>query len=110
MWVYVASAALAGLGGLVMASQLQSGDPKFGQEYELHVITAVVVGGTSLSGGQGRIFGTLLGALLISVVQVGMNLLHLDRFTQMIVLGLILLAAVLIDRLRRRRNVLEGRR
>ena len=101
LFVYVLSAILAGLGGIALASRLQSGDPKFGQEYELYVITAVVVGGTSLSGGQGRIHGTLLGALLISVTQVGMNLVHVDPFSQMIVLGVILLTAVLIDRWKR---------
>lgn len=97
LFVYVASAALAGLGGVVLASQLQTGDPKLGPEYELYAITAVVVGGTSLRGGQGRMFGTLLGALLISVVQVGLNLLHIANYDQMIVVGAILLAAVLID-------------
>lgn len=101
-FAYVACAALAGLGGVVLASQLQTGDPKFGQEYELYVITAVVVGGTSLSGGQARLFGTLLGALLISVIQVGMNLMHVGRFRQLVVLGALLVAAVLLDRTRRK--------
>jgi ribose transport system permease protein len=104
LFVYIASGTLAGLGGIILASQLQTGDPKFGQEYELYVITAVVVGGTSLSGGQGRVFGTLLGALLISVVHVGMNLLGIDSYTRMVVLGTILLAAVLVDQLRKRRR------
>ena len=58
LWVYAGSASLAGLGGVVMASQFQSGDPKYGLMYELYVIAAVVVGGTSLAGGRGRVFGT----------------------------------------------------
>src|SRR5262249_23293592 len=66
---YVISGALAGLAGVLMVSQYRSGAPTYGATYELQVIAAVVVGGTSLSGGQGRMFGTLLGALLIAVVQ-----------------------------------------
>lgn len=104
LFVYVASAALAGLGGIVLASQLQTGDPKFGSEYELYAITAVVVGGTSLRGGHGRMFGTLLGALLISVVQVGMNLIHIASYDQMMVLGGILLVSVFVDLQRPRSN------
>jgi len=98
--VYVTSAALAGLGGVVMASQLKSGAPTYGQMYELYVIAAVVVGGTSLSGGRGNVLGTLIGALIIAVIQNGMNLTGLESYTQKIVLGLVILGAVLIDRLK----------
>jgi ribose/xylose/arabinose/galactoside ABC-type transport system permease subunit len=66
---YVASALLAGLAGLIMASQLKSGSPTYGTMYELYVIAAVVVGGASLSGGKGRMFGTLIGALTIAVIR-----------------------------------------
>ena len=69
--------ALAALGGVIMASQLKSGSPTYGQMYELYVIAAVAVGGTSLSGGEGRVLGTLIGALIIAVIQNGMNLLGL---------------------------------
>jgi ribose transport system permease protein len=100
--VYIACGALAGLGGVVMASQLQSGSPTYGQMYELSVIAAVVVGGTSLSGGEGRIVGTLLGALLIAVIQNGMNLTGVESNMQMIVLGVVILGAVLLDRLKKR--------
>ncbi len=99
--VYATSGALAALGGVILASQLKSGAPTYGQMYELYVIAAVVVGGTSLSGGQGSVWGTLVGALLIAVIQNGMNLLGMESYTQKIVLGLVLLAAVLADRLRR---------
>ena len=95
------SGALAGLGGVVLASQLKSGAPVYGLTYELSVIAAVVVGGTSLSGGEGHIFGTLLGALVIAVIQNGMNLLNIPSDMQDIVLGLVILAAVGLDRLRR---------
>ena len=100
--VYTVCAALAGLGGVVMASQLKSGAPTYGQMYELYVIAAVVVGGTSLSGGRGNVLGTLIGAFIIAVIQNGMNLTGLESYTQKIVLGLVILMAVLLDRLRRR--------
>jgi ribose transport system permease protein len=100
--VYTLCAALAGLGGVVMASQLKSGAPTYGQMYELYVIAAVVVGGTSLAGGQGKIHGTLIGALIIAVIQNGMNLLGVESYTQKIVLGLVILGSVLLDRLKRR--------
>jgi len=102
MSVYVISAMLAGLGGVVMASQLKSGAPTYGLMYELYVIAAVVVGGTSLSGGEGRIFGTLIGAFIIAVIQNGMNLTNVESYTQKVVLGLVILGAVLIDRFRRK--------
>jgi ribose transport system permease protein len=102
LFVYSLCAGLAGLGGVVMASQLKSGAPNFGQTYELSVIAAVVVGGTSLAGGQGKILGTLIGVLIIAVIQNGMNLLGVDSYTQKIMLGLVILGAVLLDRLRRR--------
>ena len=94
---YVCSGLLAGFGGILMASQLQSGSPMFGQMYELYVIAAVVVGGTSLSGGRGTMFGTLIGAFIIAVIQNGMNLLRVDSYMQKVVLGLVILTAVGID-------------
>ena len=102
LFAYVASAALAGLGGVVMASQLRSGAPTYGVMYELYVVAAVVVGGTSLSGGEGTIAGTLVGALIIAVIQNGMNLTNVESYTQKVVLGLVFLGAVLLDRARRR--------
>jgi ribose transport system permease protein len=70
--------------------------------YELYVIAAVVVGGTSLSGGEGRILGTLIGAFIIAVIQNGMNLTGVESYTQKVVLGLVILGAVLLDMLKRR--------
>jgi ribose transport system permease protein len=101
IFVYVVSSALAGLGGVVMASQLKSGAPTYGQMYELYVIAAVVVGGTSLGGGEGKIFGTLTGAFVIAVIQNGMNLTGVESYTQKVVLGLVILGALLLDRLRK---------
>ncbi len=102
IFVYTACGALAGLGGIMTASLLESGDPKLGMfGDELYVISAVVIGGTSLSGGEGRILGTLIGALLIAVISNGMNMLGVDQFTQMIVLGIVILLAVLLDSLKK---------
>lgn len=102
--VYTICGALAGLGGVMLASKLAAGDPKFGLMYELEVIAAVVVGGTSLMGGQGKIFGTLVGAFIIAVIKNGMNLTNVDPFNQKIVLGAVLLIAVLIDTLKSRHS------
>jgi len=101
--VYAVCGALAGLGGVVRASQLRTGAPTYGLTYELYVIAAVVVGGTSLAGGQGRVLGTLIGAFIIAVIENGMNLTGVQSYTQMVVLGLVILAAVLLDMLKKGR-------
>lgn len=100
--VFTLSGALAGLGGILLSSRLNAGDPKYGEMYELEVIAAVVVGGTSLMGGGGRMFGTLIGAFIIAVIRNGMNLLGIESSSQSIVLGSVLLLAVLADQLKRR--------
>jgi ribose transport system permease protein len=99
-FVYVISGIAAGLGGSIQASQLNTGTPNMGLMYELYVIAAVVVGGTSLSGGTGKILGTLIGVFVISVIQNGMNLLGMESYTQQVVLGLVILIAVLLDKAR----------
>ncbi len=100
IFVYVVSALAAGLGGCIQASQLNAGAPNLGVMDELYVIAAVVVGGTSLSGGTGRILGTLIGAFIIAVIQNGMNLLGMESYTQQVVLGGVILVAVLLDKVR----------
>jgi ribose transport system permease protein len=100
MFAYVACGLLAGLGGVIMASLLKSGSGTYGNMYELYVIAAVVVGGTSLSGGEGKMLGTLIGAFTIAVIQNGMNLTNVESNMQKIVLGLVILGAVLLDKLR----------
>jgi ribose transport system permease protein len=100
--VYTISGALAGLGGIILSSRLNAGDPKYGDMFELNVIAAVVVGGTSLMGGEGRMLGTLIGAFIIAVIRNGMNLMSVAPSNQQIVLGVVLLMAVLADRLKRR--------
>jgi ribose transport system permease protein len=102
LFVYITCGVMAGLGGIVMASQLKSGAPTYGQMYELYVIASVVVGGASLSGGEGRIMGTLIGAFIIAVIQNGMNLTNVESYTQKVVLGFVILGAVLLDMLKKR--------
>lgn len=99
--VYTICGSLAGLGGVITASQLKSGSPTYGLMYELYVIAAVVVGGTSLAGGEGKILGTLIGAFIIAVIQNGMNLTGVESYTQKVVLGLVILGAVLLDRIKK---------
>ena len=102
--VYTISGALAGLGGIMVSSKLNAGDPKYGDMYELEVIAAVVVGGTSLMGGEGRMLGTLIGAFIIAVIRNGMNLMSVESSNQKVVLGAVLLISVLVDRIKRARS------
>ncbi|MBV8081744.1 MAG: ABC transporter permease [Candidatus Eremiobacteraeota bacterium] len=100
--VYIISGALAGIASLLLAGRLNSGIPQSGQGYELQSIAAVVVGGTSLAGGRGSLVGTFVGALLIGMLYNLMNLLNVQSYAQDVVLGAVILAAVLLDELRRR--------
>ena len=103
MSVYVISGITAGLGGLMFASRVRSGQVTAGVGYELDAITAVILGGTSLFGGRGRIFGTLIGALLIGVLSNGLVLLGVPIYTQLMIKGAVVILAVAIDTLRSKR-------
>ena len=98
IWVYSITGMLAVLAGIIITSRLDSAQPTAGTSYELDAIAAVVIGGTSLAGGRGRIAGTLVGALIIGVISNGLNLLNVSSFYQQIVKGGIILVAVLFDR------------
>ena len=100
--VYGMCGALSVLGGLIASSKLGSGDPKAGLGDELSVIAAVVVGGTSLNGGRGTIGGTFVGLLIVSVLSSGLNWIGVESFGQQVILGLVILAAVLLDRFKTR--------
>lgn len=97
LFVYVLTGGLAGLVGLLHDGKLMAADPKIGEMWELNIIAAVVVGGTSLFGGRGSIPGTLVGALIIGVLNNMLNLMGVQHFWQKIVLGLVILAAALLD-------------
>jgi ribose transport system permease protein len=101
--VYTVSGLFAGLGGIVIASRLNSAQPALGQGYELDAIAAVVIGGTSLSGGQGSILGTVIGAFVISVLTNGLRMLSVPQEWQIVVTGAIIIVAVYFDMVRRRR-------
>jgi ribose/xylose/arabinose/galactoside ABC-type transport system permease subunit len=95
---YAICGALAGLAGIVLASRITTGQPNAGLAYELDAIAAVVIGGTSLSGGTGGVGGTLLGALLMGVINNSLDLLNVSSYYQQIVKGIIIVSAVWLDR------------
>lgn len=98
IFVYSISGVLASLAGIILTSRLNSAQPTAGETYEMDAIASVVLGGTSMSGGKGRIFGTLIGALIIGTLNNGLNLLGVSTFYQQIVKGIVIIIAVLIDR------------
>jgi len=97
MAVYLINGLLAGFAGVALASRLGAGVPNAGLQYELDVIAAVVIGGTSLMGGVGSIVGTLWGTVFIGVLNNGLNLANVDPYTQKVALGVVILLAVLLD-------------
>jgi ribose/xylose/arabinose/galactoside ABC-type transport system permease subunit len=103
LWIYSLSGACAGLSGVMLLSRQRQGDPTGAMGYELDVIAAVVIGGGSLSGGEGSIFGTIIGALIMTVIRTGCNLQGLQPWVTQVVTGAIIVIAVALDRLRHRR-------
>lgn len=98
MSVYIICSGLAGLAGVIQASRISVGQPSIGVGYELDAIAAVVIGGVSLSGGRGTVFGTILGALIIGILNNGLDLLNVSSYYQQVIKGLIIVGAVLFDR------------
>jgi ribose transport system permease protein len=106
--IYAFSGAICGVAGLLIASRLNSAQPALGQGYELDAIAAVVIGGTSLAGGEGTILGTIIGAFIISTLTNGLRILSVPQEWQTVVTGVIIIVAVYMDILRRRKPVLTA--
>jgi ribose transport system permease protein len=99
LWVYTIGGALAGVAGLLVTARLDSATPNAGLSYELDSIAAVVIGGTSLNGGRGTIMGTVLGCLIIGVLNNGLVLLEVSPFWQQVIKGSVILVAVAVDKM-----------
>jgi len=102
IFVYGASGLLSGLGGVMSASRLYSAQGQLGIGYELDAIAAVILGGTSFSGGIGTVFGTLIGALIIAVLNNGLTLMNVSFYWQLVIKGAVIILAVMLDKLRTR--------
>lgn len=100
--VYLYTGIMAGIAGIILASRMYSGQPTAGEGAEMDAIAAVVVGGTSMAGGSGKLGGTLIGALIIGVLNNGLNLMNVNSFWQTVVKGIVILLAVTTDYLRNR--------
>jgi ribose transport system permease protein len=102
LFVYGVSGLLSGLAGVMSASRLYSASGKLGEGFELDAIAAVILGGTSFSGGTGTVFGTLIGALIIAVLNNGLTLMNVSFFWQLVIKGLVIVLAATLDKLRTR--------
>ena len=103
-FVYTYSGIMAGIAGIILASRMYSGQPTAGEGAEMDAIAAVVVGGTSMAGGSGKLGGTLIGALIIGILNNGLNLMNVNSFWQTVVKGIVILLAVTIDFFRNRKK------
>ncbi|HEY1723713.1 MAG TPA: ABC transporter permease [Magnetospirillaceae bacterium] len=102
--IYALGGAICGIAGLIIASRLNSAQPALGQGYELDAIAAVVIGGTSLSGGTGTVLGTIIGAFIMSVLTNGLRIMSVAQEWQVVVTGVIIILAVYADIIRRKRT------
>jgi ribose transport system permease protein len=101
--VFVVSAVVSGISGLVLSSRLMAGSPEIGIGWELDIVAAVIIGGTNIVGGEGKLSGTLLGVLFIGVLSNGMILLDITPYMQQVVRGLVILGAVILNSLQEKR-------
>ncbi len=104
MIVYLFSGLFAGLGSVLLTARLNYATPVAGTGYELDTIAAVVIGGTALSGGQGRIIGTLVGALMLGILRNGLTIVNVSSFFQQIIIGAVIIIAVFADKLNEKKN------
>ena len=105
IFVYTVAGILSAIAGILVTARLDSAQPNAGMGYELDAIAAVVIGGASLSGGRGSIVGTVIGALIIGVLNNRLVLLDVSPFWQQVIKGLVILLAVIIDRFSSRKNL-----
>jgi ribose/xylose/arabinose/galactoside ABC-type transport system permease subunit len=103
--VYGLSGLYCGIGGLVLTGRMNSANALMAEGIELQTIAAVVIGGTNLFGGQGTIFGTFIGAILMGVLANGLNLLNVEPFWQRVINGIIIVSVVIFDQWRRRKLI-----
>jgi ribose transport system permease protein len=103
MAVYAIGGLLTGLAGMIEASRLMTGQPTAGNGYELQAIAAVVIGGGSLHGGEGSVMGTLVGAFIMGLLSNGSDLLGISNYVQQVIIGAVIILAVSVDELRKRR-------
>jgi len=104
MIVYLFSGLFSGLGAVLLTARLNYATPVAGTGYELDTIAAVVIGGTALSGGQGRIIGTLVGALMLGILRNGLTILNVSSFFQQIIIGAVIIIAVFMDKINEKKN------
>jgi ribose transport system permease protein len=102
--IYTITGIFSGIAGILMASRLNSAQPSLGTGYELEAIAAVVIGGTSLSGGVGSILGTIIGALIMSVLTNGLQIMSVAQEWRTVIVGVVIIIAVYADILRRRKQ------
>ena len=102
--IYTFSGLLAGLGGIILSGRIASGNPTLGEQIELQAIAAAVIGGASLAGGIGTVWGAIVGAMIIGSLTTGLQLLNVSPFVQMVVMGVIIVSAAIIDQQKRRRR------
>ena len=100
MFVYLFSGIMSGIAAVMLTGRLDAAQPVAGEGYEMQAIAATVIGGTSMTGGEGRLSGTIVGALFISVLNNGLNLLNVSSYIQQIAIGLVIIFAVALDSLR----------
>jgi ribose transport system permease protein len=103
--IYAICGLLTGLAGMIEASRLMTGQPTAGQGYELQAIAAVVIGGGSLRGGEGSVVGTLIGGFIMGLLANGCDLLGINPYVQQVIIGAVIILAVSVDELRKRRSV-----